>query len=58
MTDERQEVVMGNLRDAVIDAPRDWTQERLQGWVAGHHTVLEAQFGEVAGIRNMDVQPQ
>ncbi len=26
--------------------PRGWTRERLAGWVAGHHELLEQQFGE------------
>ena len=25
--------------------PKDWSRERLQGWVAGHHAELEAAFG-------------
>ena len=25
--------------------PRSWTQERLAGWVAGHHEAIEAMFG-------------
>jgi hypothetical protein len=31
-------------------APKGWTQERLAGWVAGHHEVLERQFGPAALI--------
>ena len=27
--------------------PRTWSQERLAGYVAGHHAELEAEFGEV-----------
>ena len=38
----------------VFIAPRDWTQERLQGWVAGRHAELEAEFGEVAGLTSLD----
>ena len=30
--------------------PRGWTEERLQGWVAGHHEELTEQFGEVARL--------
>ena len=26
-------------------APKGWTQERLRGWVAGHHEAIEAAFG-------------
>jgi hypothetical protein len=26
-------------------APRSWSPERLRGWVAGHHELLERQFG-------------
>jgi len=31
-------------------SPRGWTQERLDGWVAGHHQELEAEFGPVQRI--------
>ena len=31
-------------------APRGWADERLQGWIAGHHRELEAEFGEVARV--------
>ena len=30
--------------------PRGWTEERLQGWVAGHHQELESEFGHVARV--------
>jgi hypothetical protein len=26
-------------------APRSWSPERLKGWVAGHHSDVEAMFG-------------
>jgi hypothetical protein len=26
-------------------APRSWSQERLKGWVGGHHEVLSEMFG-------------
>jgi hypothetical protein len=42
----------GSSQTAFI-APRDWTQERLQGWVAGRHAELEAEFGEVAGLSSL-----
>jgi hypothetical protein len=29
----------------VFIAPRSWTPERLQGWIAGHHQAIEAMFG-------------
>jgi hypothetical protein len=32
-------------------APRTWTEQRLQGWIAGHHAELEDAFGEVTQIR-------
>jgi len=41
-------------------SPRDWTAERLSGWVGGHHQELEQQFGRVSrmgadpGRRNGD----
>ena len=31
-------------------APRGWTEERLAGWVGGHHAELGAQFGEVTRV--------
>lgn len=31
-------------------APPDWNEERLAGYVAAHHTALEAQFGEIASF--------
>jgi hypothetical protein len=31
-------------------APRGWTQERLQGWIAGHHAELTDAF-EVSRVR-------
>jgi hypothetical protein len=31
-------------------APKHWSSERLQGWLGGHHEVLEAEFGEVARV--------
>ena len=31
-------------------APRSWTPERLQGWVAARHEELAAEFGEVTRI--------
>jgi hypothetical protein len=27
-------------------APRSWSEERLRGWIGGHHQELEAMFGE------------
>ncbi len=38
----------------VFVPPREWSEERLRGWVAGHHEDLEAAFGPVAGIRNLE----
>ena len=29
-------------------APRNWGEERLLGWLGGHHEVLEAELGPVA----------
>jgi hypothetical protein len=34
-------------------APKDWTDERLRGWVAGRHAELEAMFG-AAAVRSME----
>ena len=35
----------------VFIGPRDWTEERLAGWVGGHHAELEAQFGAAVPSR-------
>ena len=35
----------------VLVAPRDWTEERLRGWVAGRHEELEAAFGPASVVR-------
>ncbi len=35
----------------VFIAPRDWTEERLAGWIGGHHQELEAQFGAAVPSR-------
>ncbi len=34
--------------------PRGWSEERLRGWVAGHHAELEAAYGPVAGVRRLE----
>jgi hypothetical protein len=34
----------------VFLAPRSWTTERLQGWVAGHHETLAAIFGQATPV--------
>jgi hypothetical protein len=34
----------------VFLGPRSWTQERLSGWVAGHHEQIEAMFGAAAPV--------
>jgi hypothetical protein len=34
-------------------APKDWTQQRTDGWVAARHEVLERQFGPVT-VRNLE----
>jgi hypothetical protein len=31
-------------------APRSWTSERLQGWIAGHHEALEQELGLISGM--------
>jgi hypothetical protein len=35
----------------VFLAPRSWTQERLRGWVAGHHEAIETMFGAATPVR-------
>jgi len=34
-------------------APPDWTEERLQGFIAGRHEELEGVLGEVAALRGV-----
>jgi hypothetical protein len=34
----------------VFLAPRTWSRERLRGWIAGHHELLGAEFGEIERI--------
>ena len=36
---------------SVFLAPRSWTPERLQGWVAGHHDTIKAMFGAATSVR-------
>jgi len=38
-------------------APRSWTPERLQGWAAGHHAELEAEFGQIMRVGTMPAEP-
>ncbi len=30
--------------------PRSWPEDKLAGWIAGHHAELEAEFGQVARV--------
>jgi hypothetical protein len=39
----------GASRTAFI-APKHWTSERLLGWVAGHHELLERELGPIEWI--------
>lgn len=39
----------------VFVAPRDWTEERLRGWVAGRHEELGAAFGPATPVRMEDL---
>ena len=34
-------------------APKNWTEERLKGWAAGHHQALEGEFGAVQRVRQI-----
>jgi len=34
-------------------APKDWSEERLKGWAAGHHQKLAARFGAVQRVRQI-----
>ena len=36
-----------NGSHTVFIAPRGWSDERLRGWIAGHHADLEAELGEI-----------
>ena len=41
----------GRDRSATIAvAPPTWSEERLQGWIAGHHGILERQFGPIERV--------
>jgi hypothetical protein len=31
-------------------APRGWSEERLLGWLGGHHELLERELGEISRI--------
>jgi hypothetical protein len=44
----------GDTSSTVAVAPRGWGEERLLGWLGGHHAVLEEEFGPVARIRRWD----
>jgi hypothetical protein len=37
-------------------APRSWSPERLKGWVAGHHALLERQFGAATLVPLEDLE--
>ena len=39
----------------IFVSPRGWSGERLRGWAAGHHEVLEATFGAATVRRGEDV---
>lgn len=39
----------------VFIAPRAWTTERLQGWIAGHHQEIEAAFGPATVVSTEDL---
>ena len=32
--------------------PPGWSEEKLAGWIGGHHAELEAQFGQVTRLSN------
>jgi hypothetical protein len=38
----------------VFVGPRSWSSARLKGWIAGHHSELEHQFGEVTRVGRLD----
>ena len=40
----------GDTSSTVFLAPPAWSQERLRGWIGGHHAELEAQFGQVTRL--------
>ena len=43
-----------NGSQTVFIGPRDWTEERLAGWIGGHHAELVEQFGVVARVGRQD----
>ena len=35
--------------------PKGWSEERVMGWVAGHHEALERQFGPATPVRREEL---
>jgi hypothetical protein len=46
----------GESRTAFL-APAAWSQERLRGWIGGHHAILEEAFGPVARVYRYGGRP-
>jgi hypothetical protein len=44
-----------NTSRMVAVGPKDWTDEKTAGWVAGRHTELEAAFGPAMPMRLEDL---
>ena len=40
----------GDGSQTVFVAPRSWSQERLQGWIGGHHEEIEDAFGPAVAM--------
>jgi hypothetical protein len=38
----------------IVLAPRDWTQEKTAGFIAGLHDEIEAEFGHVSRVYSLD----
>ena len=47
-------VTVDDESSTVFVAPKNWTEERLAGWAAGHHQELEAAFGPVSHVERME----
>jgi hypothetical protein len=38
-------------------APASWTQEKLRGFIGGHHELLEREFGDISRVYPLDGRP-
>ena len=42
-----------DMSSTVFLGPKGWSDERVMGWVAGHHEALERQFGDATFSREV-----